>query len=81
MTIKRGDYITYNCGSYEIIGISMGGDCANVQNLTLGYKGASDGVVFPSTAKKLPKWKVQHLKSQGYLQCENILHYAHKHAA
>lgn len=74
-TIKPGDYITYTPGMWEIIGICMGGRCALVQNLTLGYKGPSDGVVFPKTAKRLPEWKVEHLKSQGYLQCENILGY------
>jgi hypothetical protein len=73
--IKRGDYITYNEGMFEIIGISMGGDCANVQNLTLGYKGDSDGVVFPSNAKKLPKWKVEHLKDVGYFQCDYMKRY------
>jgi hypothetical protein len=72
---KKGNYITYNEGGYEIIGIVMGGDCANVQNLTLGYTGPSDGVVFPNTAKILPLWKVEHLKAQGYLMCEYILEY------
>lgn len=72
---KRGDYITYTCGMYEIIGIVMAGDCANVQNLTLGCKGPSDGVVFPSTAKKLPKWKVEHLIESGYFQCEYMKRY------
>ena len=68
---NSGDYISYMSGPYEIIGIVMSGDCANVQNLTLGYKGASDGVVFPiDSAKKLPKWKVEHLKNSGYYQCE-----------
>jgi hypothetical protein len=73
---KKGDYIYYTEGVFEIVGIVMSGDCANVQNLTLGYKGESDGVVFPvNRAKKLPKWKVEHLKDCGYFQCEYMKRY------
>lgn len=73
---RTGDYISYTDGMFEIIGIVMAGDCANVQNLTLGYKGPSDGVIFPTDrATKLPKWKVEHLKDAGYFQCEFMKEY------
>ena len=71
---KTGDYIVYTDGMFEMIGVVISGDCARVQNLTLGYKGTSNGVVFPvNRAKKLPQWKVKHLKSRGYFQCEKGL--------
>lgn len=69
---QRGDYIHWICpGTYtEVIGVVISHPYATCQNLTLGYKGSSDTAEYPATAKKLPKWKVDHLKDSGYFQCE-----------
>jgi len=70
---KKGDCITYSDGMFDIIGVVIGGDCANVQNFTLGYKDTSDGVIFPTRcAKLLPDSTVQRLKSAGFFQCEHM---------
>jgi hypothetical protein len=64
-----GDYTYwYLDGSGEIIGQSIGGDYAFVQNLSFGTKGLYDFVVIPSNAKKLPKWKGDWNKEQGWYE-------------